>query len=106
MDVSASSSPLGINVQVTERGLPLSLRLDTRQLRLSADQLAHDILLTCQLQAQRAQVARRRDLVARGVDGTVIDALRLSTEDQLLLTRQQVECRVAEATPRSWMKPV
>lgn len=105
MDGSASPSPRGVEVEVTERGLPVALRLDARQLAKSPTEFARGILLTCQWKARRVQVARRCDLLARGVDEAVITTLRLSTEDDLLLAGQQL-IRPDDGTPQSWMMPI
>jgi hypothetical protein len=66
MDRSLGCRSGGIEVRVTERGLPIALKLEHRALSRAPTQLAHEILSLCQLSALRAQVARRRDLAARG----------------------------------------
>jgi hypothetical protein len=70
-------------VRVDERGLPLELRLDTRELPSEPAQLAADILALCQLGAARAQVARRQELQARGCQASALRNLRLCSEADL-----------------------
>jgi hypothetical protein len=66
MDRSLGCRSGGIEVRVTERGLPIALNLEQRALATAPIQLAHAILWLWQLSALRAQVARRRALAARG----------------------------------------
>lgn len=73
----------GVVVGTTERGLPVGLAIHERELARPAAELAAEILLLCQLSAQRLQVARRQDLVANGVAPEVIDGLNLATNDDL-----------------------
>ncbi|GAA1658995.1 hypothetical protein MMUR_18460 [Mycolicibacterium murale] len=73
----------GIAVSTTERGLPVGLTIHERELGRPAAELAAEILLVCQLSAQRLQVSRRQDLVARGVSPEVIQGLDLATVDDL-----------------------
>lgn len=106
MSEPADASMPDIDIRVTERGLPVALKLGPRQLSKSPAELARDILLTCRLQAAQAQVARRRELQALGVDAAVVSALRLSTEEDLLLARQQLAADDDGTTPDSWLRPV
>ncbi|SEH82224.1 hypothetical protein SAMN04489835_4546 [Mycolicibacterium rutilum] len=92
-----------IAVRTTERGLPLALRLDRTALQSSPQQLADDILALCRLAAARAQVARRRDLVEKGFDASVIRTMRLATEADLLDAEQQV-FGADDDLPATWMR--
>jgi hypothetical protein len=96
----------GIRIQATERGLPIAAKLDERELSKSPTQLAREILLLCQLSATRAQVARRRELVARGFSPSVIRGLNLSTEEQLANAEREVSGADPDALPDTWMNPV
>ncbi|OBA57268.1 hypothetical protein A5647_24395 [Mycobacterium sp. 1100029.7] len=101
------SSPNGrIVVRTTERGLPTGLELDQRELSRPPMQLARDILLLCQLSAQRMQVARRRDLVARGFNPAAIRSLALSTEDALAATEAALRGEDSDGAPDTWMTPI
>jgi hypothetical protein len=106
MDGSLSSPSAGIQVQTTERGLPIALKLDQRELSKSPRQLARDIVLLCQLSAKRIQVARRHALVAGGVSPTVIRGLNLSTEEQLARTETELGHDDPDDPPDTWMHPV
>ncbi|MFV8048835.1 hypothetical protein [Mycobacterium sp. 48b] len=72
-----------IAVHTTERGLPVALRLDPVELKKPPAQLADEIMALCRLSAARAQVDRRRGLIEKGYSASVIDPLKLATEDEL-----------------------
>jgi hypothetical protein len=96
----------GIHVRATERGLPIALKLDEAELSKDPMQLARDILFLCQLWAKRAQVARRRDLIARGFSPAVVRSLNLSTEEEVARAEAQLCGDDADASPDTWMRPV
>jgi hypothetical protein len=106
MDGLAHSGSGGIQVRATERGLPTALNLDRGELLKTPTQLAHEIFLLCQVIAKRAQVTRRRELVARGVDSAVVRGLNLSTEEELADVEERLEDHFADSAPDSWMKRV
>jgi cytochrome P450 len=103
---SSRSSKGGIQVRATERGLPIALKLADDELSRDPMQLAHDILSLCQVSAKGAQVARRRDLVARGFSPAVIRGLALSTEDELARAVAELYGDDTETAPSTWMRPV
>ena len=82
----------GIAVSTTERGLPVGLTIHERELGRPAGELAAEILLLCQLSAQRLQVSRRQHLLDRGVSPTAIEGLVLATAGDL----ERTEARLAE----------
>lgn len=92
-------------MHTTERGLPLALRLDAAALKSPPQQLADEIFALCRLSAARAQVARRRDLVEKGVDITVIRGLKLATEEELARTEQEA-LGSEDGQPPTWMRSV
>ncbi|MET0474472.1 MAG: hypothetical protein ABW001_07495 [Mycobacterium sp.] len=106
MDELLRSPSGGIRVRTTERGLPVALKLDERELRRPAKELANDILLLCQLSAKRQQVSRRRDLAARGFSAAVIHGLNLCTADDLNRAERRVDGYDEEAEPDTWLGPV
>jgi hypothetical protein len=106
VEVSLRSPSGGIQLRATERGLPTALKLEHRELSKAPSQLAHEVLLLCQLGAKRAQVARRRDLVARGTTPAVIRGLNLSTEEELANAEAEMYGEDTDAPPETWMKPV
>jgi hypothetical protein len=78
-----------ISVVTTERGLPISLRIDAVELEKPPQQLANEIEVLCRLSAARAQVARRRKLIERGSNASVIRGLNLATEEELARTEEE-----------------
>jgi hypothetical protein len=79
-----------ISVVTTERGLPISLRLDAVELEKPPQQLANEILALCRLSAARAQVARRNELIAKGFSASVIRGLNLATVEELARVEAEV----------------
>jgi hypothetical protein len=106
MNGSLSSPNGGIRARTTERGLPIALKLNQRELSKSPMQLAHDILLLCQLSGKRMQVTRRRELVAGGFSPAVIRGLGLSTEEELARAEAELGDDNPDSLPDTWMKPV
>jgi hypothetical protein len=106
LEVSLRSPSGGVRLRVTERGLPMALEIEQPELSKAPTQLAHEILLLCQLGARRAQVARRRDLVARGATPAVIRGLNLSTEEDLANAEAELYGEDGDVPPGSWMEPV
>lgn len=98
-------SPSGsISVLVTERGLPVALKIDPRELAKSPQHLANEILALCRLAAMRAQVAHRREMKAQGCDPAVIDVMKLATESDLVTAED--EMFGDGELPDSWMRSV
>ncbi|MBB5167560.1 hypothetical protein [Mycobacterium sp. AZCC_0083] len=106
MDGSLRSPERGIEVRASERGLPIALKLERRALSTAPTQLARDILLLCQLCAKRMQVARRRDLVARGFSPAEFRGMNLSTEEELAGAEAVLSGNDSDAAPETWMKPI
>lgn len=107
MDRPLRSPSGGIQVLTTERGLPTALKLHQRELTKSPQDLAREVLALCQLSAARAQVARRRDLAARGFPSNVVNALPLATEGDLVAAERAVRGdEDPDELPDSWMKSV
>ena len=92
-------------MRTTERGLPLALRLDEAALMRPSQQLAGEILALCRLSAARAQVTRRRELVEKGFDTTVIRSLNLATEEELLRAEQEALADDDDQPP-TWLRTV
>ncbi len=105
MDRSLRSPSGGIQVSTTERGLPVALKLDERELARPAEELADEILLLCQLSARRQQVSRRRELAARGVSAAVIQGLNLCTADDLERAETRLRGFDEDAEPDTWLGP-
>jgi hypothetical protein len=105
VDGSLRSPGGGIQVSTTERGLPVALRLDASELKKPAAELADEILALCQLSGRRRQVARRRELVARGVSAAVIGGLNLCTEDELAQAETRFRQDDEDDGPDTWLGP-
>ncbi|OBG78659.1 MULTISPECIES: hypothetical protein [unclassified Mycobacterium] len=102
---SLGSRSGGIQVRTTERGLPIALKLDKRELSKSPTQLAQEILTLCQLSAKRMQVERRRALLAAGVSPGIVRGLNLSSPEEL--ARAEAESSDSpDDLPDSWMRPI
>ena len=106
MKVPLRSRDGGIQIRTTERGLPIGLELHESQLCKAPTELAREILLLCQLSARRAQVAKRRDLVARGFSAQVVRGLNLSTEDELAQLEAELGGDDLDVLLDTWMRPV
>lgn len=102
MDGSLSSPSGRIVVRTTERGLPIGLKLDQRELSTPPMQLANEILLLCRVSARRMQVARRRDLVARGFSPGTVRGLDLSTEEALARAEAELFGDDPDGPPETW----
>jgi hypothetical protein len=102
---AARSRTGGITVMTTERGLPLSLKIDTGELDRAPHLLADEIMALCRLAATRAQVAKRRALLAAGVDPSVLRNLQLANEEDLLIAEESASPH-DDDMPGSWMRPV
>lgn len=70
-------SPHGIQVRVTERGLPVDIVLDRTALSVSPPELAQHILGLCQQAACRAQAERASMLAAQGHSADTVRSLGL-----------------------------
>ena len=93
----------------TERGLPIALKLDKRELGKTPHDLAGDILRLCQVSAMRAQVARRREMIARGVVAEVVNSMPLATEAELSRAEAALlggDDEDREGPPSSWLRSV
>lgn len=102
---TATSRNGGIAVSTTERGLPVALRIDPRELQKCPEALAAEILALCRLSAVRAQVARRRELLSRNVSPAVIRNLNLANEEDLRMA-EDAASDGEDVLPSSWLRSV
>jgi hypothetical protein len=93
----------GLLVRTTDRGVPIAIKLDQRELAKSPAQLAREILLLCQLSAKRMQAAQRRDLIARGVSPAVVRSLNLCSEEELIHAEVALRGDDSDDPPDTWM---
>ncbi|CQD22852.1 hypothetical protein BN970_05438 [Mycolicibacterium conceptionense] len=92
-------------MRTTERGLPVALRLDPVELKKPPAQLAEEIMALCRLSAARAQVQRRRELAEKGYSASIIDPLRLASEDELARAEDAV-LGAEDDLPTTWGRSV
>jgi hypothetical protein len=103
VEKSVRSAGGGVAVVTTERGLPVRMKIDARELTRDAADLAREILLLCRVSATRQQVARRRGLESGGVDSSVADRLGLASEAELE-TAEAALYGDSEQLPDTWLK--
>jgi hypothetical protein len=103
VEKSVRSAGGGVAVVTTERGLPVRMKIDARELTRDAADLAREILLLCRVSATRQQVARRRGLQSGGVDSSVADRLGLASEAELE-TAEAALYGDSEQLPDTWLK--
>ena len=97
----------GIQVLTTDRGLPIRLKLDQRELSKAPQDLAKEILQLCQLSAKRAQVAQRREMAERGVKPEVLRNFNLATDQDLAAAESALRGDDDEDDPPdSWLRSV
>ncbi|NLU60762.1 hypothetical protein HCA61_00585 [Rhodococcus sp. HNM0563] len=72
-----------IRVRSTDEGLPIDLRIDPRELRFPAAQLAESIVALNRRAALEAAILRREQLSAQGVHGDVLDRMGMPTRADL-----------------------
>lgn len=102
----AVRSPSGsIAVATTERGLPIALKIDPKELKKAPQQLADEILALCRVSAMRAQVEHRHELMDEGRSPGLIADMRLSTEEDLQAAEDALRGDDDEL-PSSWMRSV
>ncbi|MFD6858468.1 hypothetical protein ACFWCF_14165 [Rhodococcus sp. NPDC060090] len=72
-----------IRIRTTDEGLPIDLRIDPRELRFGAAQLADAIVALNRRAALEAAILRREQLSAQGVHSDVLDRMGMPTRDDL-----------------------
>lgn len=95
---TATSRGGTVAVTATDRGLPLDVRVDPRELRYGGGALTVAILDVCRAATASAKVVRREDLAAAGVRGDILDALGLPAPDE--------QAHRDQGAPHSWMRPL
>ncbi|WP_307817479.1 hypothetical protein [Nocardia acididurans] len=103
--MTAANTTGSIRIRVTEQGIPLAVKVDSAELRRDPEQLAAELLRLCQRAANRAGLARRRQLEAAGVNAETLAAAGLPTEAEV--ARQEiVEEQYYDTEPQSWLRTV
>ena len=93
-----------VTVTATDRGEPLEVLVDQRELRYGSGRLAAAILDMCRASAAEAKVRRREDLARAGVSADILDRLGLPTRAELARAQRTEE--QDEPAPTSWMWPL
>lgn len=97
----------GIQVLTTDRGLPIRLKLDQRELNRQPQDLADEILALCQLSAKRSQVLIRQEMVARGTSPSIMREMNLATEEEFHAAKAALFGEQDDDDPpATWMRSV
>ncbi|MFL0156972.1 hypothetical protein ACJH41_06410 [Mycobacteroides chelonae] len=103
---SVRSRTGSISVTTTEQGLPMSLKIDQREMRRPPQALADEILALCKLSALRQQVARRREVLQQPFGAEIVRTLELPTEAELARAEEEVLGQEEDEQPQTWMRSV
>jgi hypothetical protein len=107
VDRPVRSAGGGIQILTTDRGLPIRLRLDQRELNRQSQDLAREILALCQLSAKRAQVEIRHEMVGRGVSAQTMRGMNLATEEEFQAAKAALFGAVDDDDqPETWLRSV
>lgn len=102
---ATAHNPAGtVTVRCSDRGLPLEVRLDPRELRYGGGRLAATVLEVGRLAAAEARARRRTELADAGVPPDVLDALGLPTRAALAEAERAADADRLAAT--SWLRPL
>lgn len=97
----------GIQVLTTDRGLPIRLKLEQRELNRAPQDLASEILALCQLSAKRSQVQIRQEMAARGTSPHILREMNLATEDEFNAAKAALfGDQGDDEPPATWMRSV
>jgi len=88
-----------VRLRTTERGLPVAMSIAPQALSMPPDDLARHILALCDLSARRAQVSRRRRLLADGYPANVVDRLNLARSEDIPTAE-------GDEPPSTWLEDV
>ncbi|MEV0293222.1 hypothetical protein [Nocardia sp. NPDC050710] len=94
-----------ISVRTTDQGLPLGISIEAAELRRDPQALADEVLRLCKNAANRAGLAQRAELEARGVTEDMLALWGLPTPEDV--ARQEIaEEQDYETEPQSWLRSV
>lgn len=100
---TASSRSGSISVRTTEQGLPLGISIEPAELRRDPAGLAAEVLRLCKQAANRAGLARRREMEEAGVAGDMLALMNLPTPEEVARA-EIVEEEEYDIEPRSWLR--
>lgn len=102
---TATTRSGSIAVETTEQGLPLRISIEAAELRRDPTELAAELLRLCARAADRAGLARRRQLAEAGVSSDLLALTGLPTAEQV--ERQAlVDEQEYDTEPQSWLRSV
>ncbi|MEU6561154.1 hypothetical protein [Nocardia nova] len=102
---TATTRSGSIAVETTEQGLPLRISIESAELRRDPAELAAELLRLCARAADRAGLARRRELAEAGVSSDLLALTGLPTAEQV--ERQAlVDEQEYDTEPQSWLRSV
>ncbi|NNH71885.1 hypothetical protein HLB23_18820 [Nocardia uniformis] len=101
--VTAISLTGTIKVRTTEQGLPVALRVDPSELHRDPAHLANEVLRLCQRAANRAGLAKRKQLEEAGASAATLALTGLPTEAEVRQLEQAEELDY-DMEPRSWLR--
>lgn len=102
---TAASRTGSVSVRTTEQGLPLGISLDRAELRRDPGALASEILRLCKQAANRAALARREELGARGLSPEGLRRMGLPTPEEVAQSELRDEDEY-DTEPESWLRSV
>ncbi|AHH15738.1 hypothetical protein NONO_c09310 [Nocardia nova SH22a] len=102
---TATTRSGSIAVETTEQGLPLRISIEAAELRREPAELAAELLRLCARAADRAGLARRRQLAEAGVSSDLLALTGLPTAEQV--ERQAlIDEQEYDTEPQSWLRSV
>lgn len=99
---SARSRSGAIAVVTTPQGLPTAIAIDDSALAKDPAVLGTEILNLCRQSAMAAGIRWREELLAAGVERSVVESMKLPTPDDLARA-EQVDDTESDA-PASWLR--
>lgn len=100
---TATSRSGAISVRTTDQGLPLGISIEPAELRRDPEGLAAEVLRLCKQAANRAGLARRREMEEAGVAGDMLALMNLPTPEEVA-RNEIVEEEEFDIEPRSWLR--
>ncbi|MBV7702562.1 hypothetical protein A5780_30990 [Nocardia sp. 852002-20019_SCH5090214] len=102
---TATTRSGSIAVETTEQGLPLRISIEASELRREPAELAAELLRLCSRAADRAGLARRRQLAEAGLGSDLLALTGLPTAEQV--ERQElIDEQEYDTEPQSWLRSV
>lgn len=101
MIAQAATRDDSVRVRASESGLPVSIHIDSAELRYGGAELAATVLDLCRRATERARAERRTLLEQSGMSRGVLDMLGLPSASDV--ADAENELMDTEQPPSSWM---